>query len=118
MRCNADRERTSFAPNTATFYAVHIAPVAAATGRTRSLGGLGGRSRIEFIFSSRLSDESMNLTSRRSPLSGLSFLSFSFSEKEKRVGDDAVGNSLSEKRNPTVSLPPEGKVVAQPPDEV
>ena len=38
----------------------------------------------------------MNLTSRRNPLSGLSFLSFSFSEKEKRIGDNAVVKSLSE----------------------
>ena len=30
------------------------------------------------------------------PLAALSFLSFSFSEKEKRIGFDAVGKSLSE----------------------
>ena len=44
-------ERTVFAPNTETFSAVHNISVAAATGRTRSPGGLGGRSRIEFIVS-------------------------------------------------------------------
>ena len=58
---------SGFAPNTETFSAVHIAPVAAATGRTRSLGGLGGRSRLEFIFSSRLSDESINSRSGGTP---------------------------------------------------
>ena len=43
--------QTTFAPNTETFSAVHNISVAAAAGRTRSLGGLGGRSRIEFIVS-------------------------------------------------------------------
>ena len=40
-----------FAPNTETFSAVHNISVAAATGRTRSPGGLGGCSRLEFIIS-------------------------------------------------------------------
>ena len=49
--CRADRKQTFFAPNTETFSAMHNLSVAAATGRTRSPGGLGGRSRIEFIVS-------------------------------------------------------------------
>ena len=44
-------EQTSLTPNTETFSAVHYISSAAATGRTRSPGGLGGRSRIEFIVS-------------------------------------------------------------------
>ena len=40
-------EQTSLAPNTETFSAVHYISSAAATGRTRSPGGLGWRSRIE-----------------------------------------------------------------------
>ena len=56
-----------FSTNTATFFAVHFTSVAAATGRTRSLGGLGGRSRLEFRFSSRVSDESRNSRSGAAP---------------------------------------------------
>ena len=41
----------AFAPNTETFSAVYVVSVAAAIGCARSLGGLGGRSRIEFIVS-------------------------------------------------------------------
>ena len=43
--------QTGFAPNTETFSAVYNISVAAATGRTHYPGGLGGRSRIEFIVS-------------------------------------------------------------------
>ena len=43
--------KQAFAPNTETFSAVHNISVAAATGRTHSPGGLGGRSRLEFIIS-------------------------------------------------------------------
>ena len=65
-------ERTVFAPNTETFSALHPTSVTYLSQLARSPGVLRGRSRIEFIFSSRLSDESMNLTSRRNPLSVLS----------------------------------------------
>ena len=60
-------QTNTFRPNTETFSAVQNISVAAATGRTRSLGGLGGCSRLEFIFSSRLSDESMNSRSGGTP---------------------------------------------------
>ena len=42
-------QTNTFRPNTETFSAVHN--IAAATGRTRSPGGLGGCSRLEFIIS-------------------------------------------------------------------
>ena len=44
-------ERTGFAPNTATFSAVHNISVSYRSRLARSPGGLGGRSRIEFIVS-------------------------------------------------------------------
>ena len=49
--CRAAREQTSFAPNTETFSAVHNISVVWLSRLARSLGGLGGRSRIEFIVS-------------------------------------------------------------------
>ena len=44
-------EQTVFAPNTETFSAVHNISVVCLTRLARSPGGLGGRSRIEFIVS-------------------------------------------------------------------
>ena len=44
-------EQTGFAPNTETFSAVHNISVVCLTRLARSPGGLGGRSRIEFIVS-------------------------------------------------------------------
>ena len=44
-------EQTSFAPNTETFSAVHNISVVCLSRLARSPGGLGGRSRIEFIVS-------------------------------------------------------------------
>ena len=44
-------ERTAFAPNTETFSAVHNISVGCRSRLARSPGGLGGRSRIEFIVS-------------------------------------------------------------------
>ena len=47
----ASRRANKFRPNTEAFSALHPISVAVATGCTRSPGGLGGRSRIEFIMS-------------------------------------------------------------------
>ena len=44
-------EQTGFAPNTETFSAVHKISVGCRSRLARSPGGLGGRSRIEFIVS-------------------------------------------------------------------
>ena len=44
-------EQTSFAPNTETFSAVYVVSVGCRSRLARSPGGLGGRSRIEFIVS-------------------------------------------------------------------
>jgi hypothetical protein len=85
-------EQTRFAPNTETFSAVHNISVVCLTRLARSPGGLGGRSRIEFIMSPlprRRHNESH--FAAQSPERFL-FPSFSFSEKEKEVisGDEVT----------------------------
>ena len=49
--CRADRGQTAFAPNTETFSVVHFITVSCRSRLARYPGGLGGRSRIEFIVS-------------------------------------------------------------------
>ena len=49
--CRAARRANRFCPNTETFSAVHNISVVCLTRLARSPGGLGGRSRIEFIVS-------------------------------------------------------------------
>ena len=49
--CRAASGLTAFAPNTKTFSAVHKISVGCRSRLARSPGGLGGRSRIEFIVS-------------------------------------------------------------------
>ena len=77
----------------------------------RSPGGLGGRSRIEFIVSPlprRRHNESH--FAAQSPERSFFFPLFLSAEKEKEViGGDEVGKSLSAKQNPTVSLPLRGE---------
>ena len=77
----------------------------------RSPGGLGGRSRIEFIVSPlprRRHNESH--FAAQSPERSFFFPLFLSAEKEKEVIGGEVAKSLSLKQSQTVSLPLEGKV--------
>ena len=89
-------EQTSFAPNTETFSAVCVVSVVCLSRLARSPGGLGGRSRIEFIVSPlprRRHNESH--FAAQSPERSFFFPLFLSAEKEKEViGGDAVGKSL------------------------
>ena len=104
-------EQTRLAPNTETFSAVHFISVSYRSRLARSPGGLGGRSRIEFIVSPlprRRHNESH--FAAQSPERSFFFPLFLSAEKEKEViGGDEVGKSLSAKQNPTVSLPLRGE---------
>ena len=85
-----------FCPNTETFSAVHNISVVWLTRLARSLGGLGGRSRIEFIMSPlprRRHNESH--FAAQSPERSFFFPLFLSAEKEKEVIGDAVTKSLS-----------------------
>ena len=90
-------EQTSFALNTETFSAVHNISVGCLSRLARSPGGLGGRSRIEFIVSPlprRRHNESH--FAAQSPERSFFFPLFLSAEKEKEViGGDAVAKSLS-----------------------
>ena len=95
---------SGFCPNTATFSAVHNISVSYRSRLARSPGGLGGRSRIEFIVSPlprRRHNESH--FAAQSPERSFFFPLFLSAEKEKEViGGDAVIKSLSPKQNPII----------------
>ena len=100
-------EQTGFSTNTETFSAVHNISVIYLSRLARSPGGLGGRSRIEFIVSPLLRRRhNESHFAAQSPERSFFFPLFLSAEKEKEViGGDAVIKSLSAKQNPTVSLP-------------
>ena len=89
-------EQTGFAPNTETFSALHPTSVTCRSHPARSLGGLGGRSRIEFIVSplSRRRHNESHFAAQ-SPERSFFFPLFLSAEKEKEVIGDAVTKSLS-----------------------
>ena len=77
-------EQTSFAPNTETFSAVHNISVSYRSRLARSLGVSGGGAALSSLCRRFPGGDIMNLTSRRSPLSGLSFSLFFFLRRKKK----------------------------------
>ena len=72
-----------FCPNTETFSAVHNISVGCRSHPARSLGVLGGGAALSSLCRRFPGGDIMNLTSRRSPLSGLSFSEFFFLRERK-----------------------------------
>ena len=77
-------EQTTFAPNTETFSAVHNISVAAAPGLPVPRGVSGGGAALSSLCRRFPGGDIMNLTSRRNPLSGLSFSLFFFLRRKKK----------------------------------
>ena len=91
-----------FSTNTATFFAVHFTSVAAATGRTRSLGGLGGGAALSFDSHRGSAMRVGTLAAAQPPecaflrrfrVSGFCLRSFAQAKNAGNSGD-AVGNPL------------------------
>ena len=108
--CRAAREQTSFAPNTETFSAVHNISVVCRSRLARSPGGLGGRSRIEFIVSP-LPRRRHNESHFAAQSPERAFLAKPFFARAKNgVNSGRRSRKISvAKQNPTVSLPLRGE---------
>ena len=83
-RAAREVEQTVFAPNAETFSAVHFASVSCRSRLARSPGVSGGGAALSSLCRRFPGGDIMNLTSRRSPLSGLSFSLFFFLRERKR----------------------------------
>ena len=77
-------EETGFAPNTETFSAVYPISVGCRSRLARSPGVSGGGAALSSLCRRFSGGDIMNLTSRRSPLSGLSFSLFFFLRRKKK----------------------------------
>ena len=77
-------EQTRFAPNKETFSAVHNISVVCLPRLARSPGVSGGGAALSSLCRRFPGGDIMNLTSRRNPLSGLSFSLFFFLRERKR----------------------------------
>ena len=76
--------QTGFAPNAETFSAVHFITVSYRSRLARYPGVSGGGAALSSLCRRFPGGDIMNLTSRRSPLSGLSFSLFFFLRERKR----------------------------------